>query len=294
MAEREAIGLWWQKVQAQARQLGVKDDDIDEGVKYVVEVPGISDVIHLIPRAKISEAEMKAHRAALRRHEPSPLSGRQLDTLEWKRKTWLKIQQSPTPAVAREAGWYLNQIENVGDMMTAAYWGGKGLLWMIGKVGLAIPHPVAKIVGWALTAKDVADVLNLFRMARVGRPLGAVGPVPVSVAQAGFFETPMGQKKMKGLRSGSLNPFSKESKLSRGFKLKAKLPSIPDWIEIAQVTDQLFGVGISFGAIVGFASDVLYGIRRGAEFKAEWPMSKSPIDCAIEGFSGGCALQLGP
>lgn len=264
--------IWWQSMQGIAREYGLKDDDIDEGIKYSVEIPGLADVIHLVPRAKVSPDEMKAHRAALRRGDPSPLSPAQLETLEWKRQTFLKIMASPTPEVTRNAGWYVNQVENVGDMMTAAYWGGKGILWALGKIGMKTRGPAAKYMGWALVAKDIADIINLFRIARAQR----------------------GTKKGSALKSGSMNPFSNERKLSRGFKMKARLPGVPDWIEIAQVTDQFFGVGISFGPIVGFAWDSIYGVRRGAEFKSGWGSSKSPIDCALGGFEGGCGLMLGP
>lgn len=255
MAEREPFAIWWQRVQAGARGLGVKDDDMDEGVRYAVEVPGVGEIIHLIPRAKVTKEEMLLRRNALRRGEPSPLSARQEDTIRWKKQIFLRIMRSPTPEVVRNAGWYVNQVENVGDMMTAGYWGGKGILWLLGKLGLKARGPAARYVGWAMVAKDIADLVNLFRMARTLRPT----------------------KKHEGLKSSSANPFSKEAKLSRGFRLKAHIPGVPDWIEIAQVTDQFFGVGISFGGIVGFAQDLVYGIRRGAEFfPGEKPLKELP------------------
>ena len=245
MAERLPFPLWWQQIQAQQRSLGLQDDVLDESVKYAVEIPGFKDVIHIIPRAKVSKDEMEAHRAALRRKLSSPLSAGQLDTLKWKKETFLKILRSPTPPEVREIGWYINQVENVGDMMTAAFWGGKGLIWALGKIGLAAKGPLAKYAGWALVAKDVADIINLMRVARSTR----------------------GFNKKQGLKDSSMNPFNKTMKASRALKLKARLPGIPDWLEIAQVTDQAFGVGISFGPIVGFITDGLFGVRKGAEVK---------------------------
>lgn len=241
---REPFELWWMRMNVYKKALGLDDSEVDEGIKYGIEVPGLGDMIHLVPRAKISADELKAHRVAMKRGVPSPLSGGQLDTLKWKRETYLKIRRSPTPEVQRNAGWYVNQVENVGDMMTAAYWGGQGMLWLLGKAGLKVRGPAAKYVGWAMVAKDITDVINMFKIARTMR----------------------GQKKGQALKSDNLNPFSTESKLNRGFKMKAKIPGVPDWIEIVQVTDQFFGVGISFGGIVGFASDLMYGMRRGAEF----------------------------
>lgn len=234
----KAMMQWWARKKAEGGLYPEEDDDIRN---YAVQIPGVSDVIHLIPRAKITELEMFNHRDALRRHEPSPLSPAQLETLRWKRDTWLKIRKSATPEEVRRIGWYLNQVENVGDMMTAVFWGGKGLLTLLSKMGLKTRGPAAKYVGWALTAKDILDTVNMFKIARCAR----------------------GSKKPQSLGSSSLNPLSKESKLTRGFKLVRKMPGIPDWIEIVQVTDQFFGVGLSFGSLVGFAQDAAYGARKG-------------------------------
>lgn len=227
------------------QELGTLTPQEEEQIKYAVSIPGIADVIHLIPRAKITPQEMANHKYAIAHGLADPLSDEQLKTLQWKRETWLKIKQSATPEEYRRIGWYLNQIENVGDMMTAAYWGGKGVLYTLTKLGMRVRGPAAKYVGWALLAKDIADTINLFKAARVVR----------------------GTKKKGSLGKERLNPLSKESKLNRGFKLKAKIPGVPDWIEILQVTDQFLGVGISFGAIVGFANDLFFGVPAGAQIK---------------------------
>lgn len=133
---REPFALWWQRYQAQARALGFGDTEMDQMNNYAIEIPGVSDMIHLIPRAKISAAELAAHKTAQRRGLPEPLSAAQLDTLKWKRDIFLRIMRSPTPPEVREAGWYVNQVENVGDMMTAAYWGGEGYPLHTGEAGL--------------------------------------------------------------------------------------------------------------------------------------------------------------
>jgi hypothetical protein len=281
------------RLSQQRKQLGIKEYEQDEARQYAVEIPGLGDVVHLIPKAKISKDEYEAHKRALRRKEPSPLSPRQLDTLAEKRKLAIRISQSPTPELQRNVGWYVNQVENVGDIMTGAYWGGRGLLWALSKIGLKTGGPAAKYMGWAMVGKDIADIINLFRMARSlgGKIPGAPGAV--SAKQAKFFGSPRGKSKFEALQKGNLNPFSKESKLSRGFKLKAKLPGVPDWIEIAQVTDQLFGVGVSFGGIVGFASDLGHGIKKGAKLKAPWQPVKHGEDEAADAFEAGAYMQVG-
>lgn len=249
--------------------LGLEEPEAGEA-EYAIYVPGVTDVIHLLPRAKITPEEMAAHRAALRRKELSPLTPRQLQYLRWRRDVYLKIRQSATPEEVRQVGWYLNQVENVGDMMTAAYWGGKGIITLLQKIGLRARGPAAKYVGWALTAKDIADTVNMFKAARTLR----------------------GMKKGSTMGKTSMNPFSTQSKLNRGFKLLRRMPGIPDWIEIVQVTDQFFGVGVSFGAIVGFAYDVLFGVRKGAKWMIPPATGYDQRQLCLEGFSSGCGLQL--
>lgn len=230
--------------------LGIEVPPSNEKEVYAIRVPGVDEVIHLIPRAKVSPEEMQAHKSALKRGEPSPLSSRQLEYMAWRKDTYFRIKQSATPEEVRKLGWYLNQIENVGDMMTAVYWGGTGILRLLSKLGLKTRGPASKYMGWALAAKDITDIINLFKAARTLR----------------------GVSKGDTLKKSGLNPFSTQSKLSRGVKLLKRMPNVPDWIEIAQVTDQFFGVGISFGAIVGFAQDVYFGVKKGARW--EWPRGK--------------------
>lgn len=255
MAEKEVD---WAKIEKEAAsflaQKGMLEATPEEAERLAIEVPGLGEMIHLIPRAKITPEEYEAHKRAKKLGVPSPLSERQLETLKWKREVWLKIKRSATPEEYRRIGWYLNQIENVGDMMTAGYWGGKGILYLVAKMGLKVKGPAAKYVGWFLLAKDITDIVNMFRVAATLR----------------------GMKKGEAYRKSRLNPLSTTSKFSRGFKLKAKLPSIPDWIEIAQVTDQFFGVGISFGPIVGFISDLFFGLPMGRKVKAPW-IGKKPV-----------------
>ena len=50
-------------------------------------------------------------------------------------------------------------------------------------------------------------------------------------------------------------------------RLKRLLPTHGEALEIAQTSDQLAGVGISFGPLVGFVQDLMFGVRTGAKWK---------------------------
>jgi hypothetical protein len=65
---------------------------------------------------------------------------------------------------------------------------------------------------------------------------------------------------MKGKLSAlaSNNPYSQEARAARRFKLGRGSPSLGALLETFQTTDQLYGVGLSFGGIVGAISEGAY------------------------------------
>jgi len=63
---------------------------------------------------------------------------------------------------------------------------------------------------------------------------------------------------------GRVNPFSREARLNRGQQARSWRPTIYNLLEVAQTTDALFGVGLSFGAIVGLVSDSAFGLEQQA------------------------------
>lgn len=255
--------------------------------RSVVHIPGMSDVIHLWPASKPSEQECEAHRIMtyksppvptyaenLKYYEqrkaagtilPSPLAQDQLDYLKEKRAKISRIRESPTPELVKSFGTVMTWFDDFGDMMTTAAWGGKGALWLATKIGIKVASRAVPYLGWILLAKDIADTVNLFRMIKI---LGRSA------------------KRMKW-QSDGINPFGKKAFASRLTKLAKKLPGVPDWIEIAQTTDQLFGVGISFGPIVGLATDAIFGVIKGSEWRPKRTVSRSIDEIQAHGISGG-------
>lgn len=59
-----------------------------------------------------------------------------------------------------------------------------------------------------------------------------------------------------------MNPFSKNARAVRARKLRRVLPGKGELIEMAQASDQLFGIGLCLGPIVGFAQDIVAGTVR--------------------------------
>jgi hypothetical protein len=59
-----------------------------------------------------------------------------------------------------------------------------------------------------------------------------------------------------------MNPFTKKAKLKRAMRFRRWWPSFGDIIETAQTTDNVFGIGLSLGPLVGFMADSIFGTYR--------------------------------
>jgi hypothetical protein len=206
-----------------------------------VNVPGFEDIIHIGTLAKISDAEMAAHRAAQKLKVPSPLSSAQLRTLAVKKARFLRALASPTPSWVNSVASVAQALDNIEDgLVTLSVFGRLGSyatkkLWQ-----REIPG-----VGWVMLG---ADILNFFNM--------------ISWAT---FAASGGKRKLEDL--AERNPFHKKAKAKRAMKLKRTWPTFGEALEIAQTCDQLFGYGLCLGGILGMLTDIFTRAGRYVEFK---------------------------
>lgn len=204
---------------------------------YSIQLPGLSDIIHLKAEKPLSETE----KAAWKRKDFkafSPERYEDIRKMKAKRKRkYLQMLGSPTPHVVRAAGSILTSIDDAQDALTT--------LHVIGRIALRqAPRILGKIlagpVGWLMTA---SDVLNL--VMHLGRTV----------------TMPMVSKRTKDAATAE-NPFSKKAKVKRATRLLKSFPSKGEVIEILQTTDAVFGVGICLGPIVGAVQDIAFGSYR--------------------------------
>lgn len=126
------------------------------------------------------------------------------------------------------------------------------------------------ILGPILLAADILKLLTYLGLlmfpayaamcAGVGAGLSAAA-LPAAQAMLG---KRAGKRKVGQL--GKLNPFSMKARLDRSNTLRSWRPSIYNLMEVAQTTDALFGVGVSFGGLVGLVSEAAFSTeaaRRG-------------------------------
>lgn len=229
---------------------------------YTIYVPGFSDIIHIGTEKPITPEEERLWKK--KDYEAlGPERTEEIRRMKQKRKErFLAMMSSPTPNVVRNVGSIMTALDDIEDAMT--------VLSVVGRVAARIaPRVIGRFltgpVGWIMTAADIIALLNLMS------------------------HMPIGGKSNKriGESCADKNPFSKKAKAKRARKLRRLAPSKGELLEIMQTTDNMFGIGISLGPIVGLIQDIAFGTAYTAMGK---PVSvKLPIPDFK--FTGQVALQ---
>jgi hypothetical protein len=122
-------------------------------------------------------------------------------------------------------------------------------------VGRFIP-----VLGWIILASDLLNLLSFLAM--TATPLYALlcgGPSQAIAAgvPAALFKSAL---KRETWRAHNLNPFSRTARARRLLRAAGRLPTVSNLLEVAQTTDQLFGIGISLGGLVGLLNSLSFGL----------------------------------
>jgi len=204
---------------------------------YHVSPPKLSDVIHIRFHKEPDDQEWedfksrKLKRENLKRHTEIE------DLLESKRDRYRRILASPAPTWLSNAGSVMTFFDDVNDFA--------GTLGVVCRIAARFaPKLLTRFflgpAGWFFLISDIFGLMmSLLRL-----PLACIG-------MKRHFEA-----------AADLNPFSKKAKVRRSRKLRKVLPGKGELIEMAQVTDQLFGIGLCLGPLVGFAQDIVAGTVR--------------------------------
>jgi hypothetical protein len=117
------------------------------------------------------------------------------------------------------------------------------------------------IVGWVLLASDLLNLLSLLGM--LAMPAYAAlceGPADALAAgvPAAVFKNGL---KRETWKMASLNPFSREARAARAARSLGRLPSVSNLLEVAQTTENLFGIGITLGGLTGLMMEGAYALQ---------------------------------
>lgn len=204
---------------------------------YTITIPGLSDIIHISFEKAMTDQEV-ADWKKRKYNEFSPKRYEEIRAMKQKRKDkFLAMLASPTPHIVNNAGSIMTALDDAQDAVST--------LAMIGILAIkAAPRALGKVfagpAGWALAG---SDVLN-------------------TVQHLGFSKMPNMTSKRQIETATGENLKTKKGRLKKVERLLKKFPTKAAVIEGLQVTDNIFGLGICLGPIVGFMLDSVFGPYR--------------------------------
>ena len=153
-----------------------------------------------------------------------------------KRKGLMNILASPTPDFARTYSSIMTYMDDIQDGTSIVY----PALAMLTRLAPKVFGKILPIAGWMMLGTDLLNFLL------------SVGRLPFS---------PMGGKRLT-CHFTKNNPFSKTSQYLRKERIRNYKPGVADLLQVAQVTDQVTGVGLNLGPIMGAVMDIGFGAYR--------------------------------
>jgi hypothetical protein len=129
-------------------------------------------------------------------------------------------------------------------------------------LGSRLALRILPIVGWALLAADLLNLLSMLGM--FAMPVYAAlckGPADALVAgvPAVVFS---GALKRETWTMHTHNPFSRQARAIRRVRAGGRIPSFVNLLEVFQTTEQLFGYGITLGGLVGTMMESAFAVQR--------------------------------
>ena len=250
----------------------------DEG--YTINIPGWDDVVRLGPRYRPTTDEIKEYYDAQRRGRTPNISQEARDSIDGYRRWKDAARTSAQEEWAKGWGHILTAIDNVQDFASTlstlgrlALWSGPraaaGLEALFGLGGALTTGGLAKlggrfvpILGGAILVSDVLNLAALLgTVGMFGYGILCKGPSEALAAGAPalFFKRAL---KNELWNAAKRNPFGRAARLDAARRAVGKLPGFGNLVEVAQTTEQLFGIGASFGSIVGMLMDAAFGAEK--------------------------------
>ena len=220
---------------------------------YTVTIPGWEDVMHIGIPNRMTDREKEEYTKKNRAFF-SDERWEEIKHMKQRRKeTYLRILSSPEPTILRSRASILTAIDNAEDAIVTF-----GVMMKI--LVKTLPRVFSKAlvgpVGWIMTG---ADILNLMTMVMTPERLSReTKRVTDSITE--------------------LNPFTKKARIKRAKNLIRGKISVGETLEVLQTTDQIFGIGISLGALMNLPFDAYYGLvhtLEGKQVKTKLPIAET-------------------
>ncbi|MDD2777558.1 MAG: hypothetical protein PHI16_01505 [Methanocellales archaeon] len=222
---------------------------------YSVTVPAIDDVIHLKGFKPLTEEENELWKQRKYDLIPDDRRAEIQAEKERKKKQFLAMLADPSPKIVRDAAAILTSLDDLQDAVsTIACLGLIAGAIIGGPIAAAIAGPLGIVLG----ASTVLNLINPYSHLR-----NVLGPKSAGRAA-----------KRKAEKLTDQNPFTKKGRVKISKVIKKFKPTVGNAIEAAQTTDQIYGVGLSIGPIMGFVQSSIAGVIRTAKGeKVDWDVS---------------------
>ncbi len=219
---------------------------------YVIHIPGFHDIFKIGQYYKPTEEEVELYRkkdiTALGQYKYNKIQ----KVMKRNKDAFLRMMSSPNPKWVRNIGTTMTFLDDINDSA--------GTLSVVARTAARLlPKAVGKLLmgpaGWALTLAETVNVA----MTIARSPLDRI--TRKSYLNAGY----------------NMNPFSKEAKVARSKRLKRLKPSKGEIIEALQTTNNVFGIGLSLGPLVGAFLEAITGpvrVLQGKKVRVKWPWPK--------------------
>jgi len=205
---------------------------------YTITFPGLYDIIKIPIENPLTEQEKYDwSRGFYGEFSESRLY--EIKKMKKKRRDkFLAMLGSPTPEVVSNVGAFMTSIDNAQDC-----------LFTIGALG---------VLGMRFSPPPIASAIAL--------PTGAV----MTAANALNVIQSLGRKGLPGIeakrawqKKTGIDPWSKKGRIKYAEALVKQFPKKAIAVQALQVTNDVFGVGLSLGALVGLFTDTISGpVRR--------------------------------
>jgi len=231
-----------------------------------ITIPGWDDVIKISPRERPTGAQLdeyyRARRVGARPDLPDAVTGE----IDRRRAQKERMRTSAQLDYARAWGDILTAFDNVQDYLSAVATTGRLALWagpraaaLLGAVGVPGAGKLAGRfvpgLGWVILASDLLNLLGLLGTgAMFGFGMLCLGPSGALAAGVPAFLFKRAAKS-EAWNMARRNPFGRKARLDRAARAAGRLPGFGNLVEVLQTTEQLFGYGVSFGAVVAMLTE---------------------------------------
>lgn len=205
---------------------------------YTITFPGLYDIIKLPIEVPMTEQEKYDWSRGFY-GEFSETRLYEIQRMKKKRKDkFLAMLASPAPEVVTNAGIFMTAIDNAQDA-----------LYTIGTLG---------ILGARFMPPPITAALAL----PIGAVMTAAGALNI-IQSLGLKGLPGKEAKRNWQKKTGVDPYSKKGRIAYAKSLAKNFSKSAAIIQGLQTTQEIFGVGLSLGPIVGLAIDIVAGpVRR--------------------------------